>query len=79
MSPFARITQMNENFSGKLAAGYSVGLFVMLAVCHFFPSATDANITGRMWDGQMLILGYYFGSSASSREKNAIFADKKDS
>lgn len=75
---FARIKQMNDKYTGVLAGGYSIAFFVLFAISMACPSQQAQNNLGRVTDGEMLILGYYFGSSVGSRNKDHLLADKKD-
>lgn len=78
LSLFARIKQMNEKYTWILAGGYSAGVVALLIAFHIYPSAQDSALTGRLIDGEMLILYYYFGSSLGSRNKDNLLAEKKE-
>ncbi len=43
-----------------------------------YPSQQTQSNLGRVTDGEMLILGYYFGSSVGSRNKDNLLAEKKE-
>lgn len=69
---------MNDKYTWILAGGYSAAFFSILVLFHFFsPSVNDATI-GRLMDGEITILGYYFGSSVGSRNKDYISNEKKE-
>lgn len=68
---------MNEKYTWIFAGGYSAAFFSLVVVFHFFPSANNEALQGRLVDGEFIILNWAFGSSVSSRMKDSVIAEKK--
>lgn len=52
-----------------LALAYTSGFFLIMFLFSLFPQLKDNTVTMALLSGQMLILGYYFGSSVGSKNK----------
>lgn len=67
---------MNEKYTWILAGTYTISFFSLIILFHFFPEITDANIQGRLTDGEFMILSWAFGSSVGSRMKDNVISNQ---
>ena len=77
-SIFKRLKEMNEKYTWIFAGTYSIAFFSILILLHFYPEGGSETLQGRLIDGEFIILNWAFGSSASSRMKDALLAEKKE-
>lgn len=74
-----------DRFQYALAAGVIIGWFLLVGIVLTRPlPSADQTFTNLLFssimaisNAGMLVLGYFFGSSKGSSEKNEMLADKK--
>lgn len=65
----------SDNTPKILAYIYTIGFFAVMILYSVYPALKDNMIIAALSGGEMLVLGYYFGSSVGSKQKDNILAD----
>ncbi len=73
-------TTGKEDSTPRILAFMFIGFYLIFAMANFiWPSHASDGFRSDLTNIAILIIGYYFGSSSSSRKKDLIIADNKQS